>query len=279
MHLVEGFTPAWLAQLCVAIHMPPAAAQAVQQALPGVNRPPIIALAGGLTEPETAEAARCALKARLAPDEGGFKMLATMLAASCLAQEKLAGMGQGRDVFFATMGGFSRVVKEHEILYGRLGFDQDDWAWRYTAGTLIRLGRLEFEKARHTGPAFAGVEPGEPVIYLHIPGDAKAERKDWDEGHRQAWALWGERPLLCNSWIFSPALENLLPSESGLHRFRGAFLPGPWQPEELLYIRQLFCCADLQARKWPEDTALRRAVKAYVLAGGKIGSAWAAFKA
>ena len=141
MKLVQGFTPAWLETICAGIHMPPEAADRVLKTLPAVNQPAVIVLAGGLAQPDTALMAQQALRRQLDPDPDGWKMLTVMLCAACLAQQPMEQQGMGMDVYLATMGMFSRFVKEHSRQFGRCGFDRDWWTWRILCGRLVRLER------------------------------------------------------------------------------------------------------------------------------------------
>lgn len=274
MHLTQGFTPHWISWICTAIELPEPVTEAVLGLLPRLDRPDIIALAGGLTEPDTAKEACTALRIKLCPDPDGYKILTVQLATLSLLPARLEKMGLGMDVFLATARVFTRFVDEHMASFGRYGFDRSWWTWRQTAGLVVRLGALEFERIdRYDGPEFAGLHKDQPVIGLHIPGGAKLSDGSIAVSLSRARALWPGRPVVCFSWLLAPALEDLLP-EGGIRSLRRIFTPGPADPDNDDFVQWIFCDPSLAPQQWPEDTRLRRAVKAYVLSGGQIGAGW-----
>lgn len=274
MHLTQGFTPHWISWICTAIELPEPVTEAVLGLLPRLDRPDVIALAGGLTEPDTAKEACTALRIKLCPDPDGYKILTVQLATLSLLPARLEKMGLGMDVFLATARVFTRFVDEHMASFGRYGFDRSWWTWRQTAGLVVRLGALEFERIdRYDGPEFAGLHKDQPVIGLHIPGGAKLSDESIAASLSRARALWPGRPVVCFSWLLAPALEDLLP-EGGIRSLRRIFTPGPADPDNDDFVQWIFCDPSLAPQQWPEDTRLRRAVKAYVLSGGQIGAGW-----
>lgn len=274
MHLTQGFTPHWIEWIATAIELPEPVTEAVLGLIPRLDRPDIIALAGGLTEPDTAKEACQALRIKLCPDLDGYKILAVQLAALSLLPARLEKMGLGMDVFLATARVFTRFVNEHKASFGRYGFDRWWWTWRQTSGLLVRLGALEFERIdRYDGPEFAGLHKDQPVIGLHIPGGARLSDESIAASLSRARALWPNRPIVCFSWLLAPALETLLP-EGGIRSLRAIFAPGPVDLDNDDFVQWVFCDPSLAPQQWPEDTRLRRAVKAYVLSGGQIGAGW-----
>lgn len=272
MKLVQGFTPAWLETICAGIHMPSEAADRVLKTLPAVNQPAVIVLAGGLAQPDTALMAQQALRRQLDPDPDGWKMLTVMLCAACLAQQPMEQQGMGMDVYLATMGMFSRFVKEHSRQFGRCGFDRDWWTWRILCGRLVRLGALEYEQAEYQGPAFAGMVPGQPCLHLHIPSDADLSDQARRQSYARAWARW-ELPIVCESWLLAPALDKLLPADSRLRRFRAEFVPGPAE-EDAEDVYQWLFQGEKRLDRLPQTTSLQRAAKAWLEEGKKIGIGW-----
>ena len=214
-------------------------------------------------------------------DPDGMHMLYWMLATA--AKHTAADYrrrGIPADVFDATMACFPRFISEHRVSYGRYGFDRDFWTYRQLGSTLFRIGELEYElvdTAVDTSP-FACV--GLPrVIAIHIPSDARLTPALCDDSIIRARAFltrffpdWTGLPFVCESWLLSPALEQLLPAESRIIAFQRRFdilttddAAPDWR--EWVYQRSDAPIADL-----PEGTSLQRAMKRHLLAGGTIGT-------
>ncbi|MBD5150897.1 MAG: DUF5596 domain-containing protein [Oscillibacter sp.] len=229
-----------------------------------------------LAGPGTAEDAWEAVKASvpLWRQDDGMAHLAAALGGACHAREVYRENGVAEDVFFATMGCFARFLRETREITGKWAFDRGFWTWRQTGGRLFRLGTLEFEYL-----------PEERALSVHIPSDAVLSRKeldrsyDWAErffaGEGRAFCYQGQpAEFRCGSWLLAPALDKLLPEESGIRRFAGDYRLSEVREDDREFYRWLFKCEPpLPAEDLPEGTSLQRSAKAYLAAGGKIGSA------
>ena len=229
-----------------------------------------------LAAPETAAAAwRTA--ADLLPrwrDDSGMAHLAATLAAAGRTRQMYRENGVPEDIYWATMGCLTRFLRETKEITGQWAFDRGFWTWRQTGGLLFRLGTLEFEYL-----------PEERALSVHIPSDAVLSREELDRSYD-----WAERfftgegrsfcrqgppgEMRCSSWLLAPALEELLPEASGIRRFSGDYVRRGIREDSREFYRWLFQCEPpLPAEDLPERTSLQRAAKAYLAAGGKIGSA------
>ncbi|MCI9432674.1 MAG: DUF5596 domain-containing protein [Oscillospiraceae bacterium] len=229
-----------------------------------------------LAAPETAEAAWQAV-ASAVPHwrrDNGMAHLAAALGGACHTREAYRKNGVPEDVYLATMGCFSRFLRESRQLFGEWVFDRGFWTWRQTGCLLFRLGTLEFEYL-----------PEGPALGVHIPSDAVLSRTeldrsyDWAErffaGEGRAFCRRGQPvETRCCSWLLAPALAELLPEDSGIRRFAGDYrLCGVMENDQEFY-RWLFQCeTPLPPEDLPERTSLQRAAKAHLAAGGKIGAA------
>ena len=206
-----------LETLLEAIEMPNEAAQAVlraskEQALPDGTLQKLFVPASwqsGLDE----------LQAALGADEWGVGMLAALLTCALKTHENYARAGVGDDIFIATMKCFTRFEKEHEVSYGRIGFDRAFWVPRQLCMKLFRLGELEYELCEEKGR-----------VNLHIPSDARLLPALLHESWEQALAFfavhapdYAQPEVHCESWLLYPALESLLPPQSRILQFRQAF--------------------------------------------------------
>lgn len=231
-----------------------------------------------LAGPETAEAAWEAVKAAVPiwRQDDGMAHLAAALGGACYTREVYRENGVPEDVFFATMGCFARFLRETYEITGKWAFDRGFWTWRQTSGRLFRLGTLEFE--------YRPSEEGS-ALSVHIPSDAVLSRGelDWSydwagrffAGEGRAFCYRGlPTEFRCDSWLLAPALEKLLPEESGIRRFAGDYSRCAVEEDDREFYRWLFNCEPpLPVEDLPENTSLQRAAKAYLAAGWKIGSA------
>ena len=234
---------------------------------------------------ERAESAWRELETLLrAGNDEGWKILAAMLDAGAgptLARYRAEGIGE--DVFIATMGAFSRFVEESKVRYGSYRFDRAFWTWRQTSLRIFRLGALEYETTKGMETPACILEAGgltEPVraVSVHIPSDADlspaavdASLSAWHEfamRHRRQWA---DASLWCESWLLAPALERLLPPNSRILAFQRRFSIVQVHADAPDWREWIFDCNPSPIAELPEDTALRRTAKRYLLGGGSIG--------
>lgn len=237
-----------------------------------------------LTEPETAAAAWKAVTAQLPAwrEDNGMAQLAAMLAAVCRTEKRYRREDIPAKVFLPTMDCFRRFLEETHARTGQWAFDRGFWTWRQTGGLLFRLGTLEFEYRRiRPGPRPAGLEAETPVLSVHIPSDAVLGREELDESYRIARQFfsqkklcpWGKpKAVVCGSWLLAPALNRLLPEDSGIRRFAGDYRIYDVDEEDQEFYEWLFG-GYKPLEKLPEYTSLQRAVKAHLAAGGPLGMA------
>ena len=237
-----------------------------------------------LTEPDTAAAAWKTVSAQLPAwqEDNGMAQLAVMLAAVCQTEKRYRREDIPAEVFLSTMDCFRRFLEETHARTGQWAFDRGFWTWRQTGGLLFRLGTLEFEYRRiRPGPRPAGLEAEAPVLSVHIPSDAVLGREELDESYsivRQFFSQeklcpWGKpKAVVCGSWLLAPALNGLLPEDSGIWRFARDYRLYDVDEEDQEFYEWLFGgCKPME--ELPERTSLQRAVKAHLAAGGRLGMA------
>lgn len=217
----------------------------------------------------TFEEATNALRARLSPDEDGAKILSVMLDAATMSAKEYAKRGISKEIFFDTMGAFSRFVRERRAGYGDWAFDRWWWTGRQLSLKLFRLGALEYELC----------EEGGREVSLHIPSGCDLSEEAVDASLCAAEAFLTAHfpaylgaPFVCTSWLLSPALGPLLPQGSRIAAFRSRFQIEAVYGDES-YKGFLFGNSSLAPEDFPERTSLQRAVKAVVLRGENVGSA------
>lgn len=243
-----------------------------------------------LASPESAGPAWEAAAARLPRwrEDGGMAQLAATLAAAEQIRRIYREKEIPEDIFLSTMDCLRRFLEETRAIEGRWAFDRGFWTWRQTCGRLFRLGTLEFEYLpleEEDGALPPGLDRSGAVLSVHIPSDAALARQALDQSYRQAGAFFSgagsgfcfrgaPQAVLCGSWLLAPALDALLPENSGIRRFAGDYVRYDVQEDNQEFYRWLFgSAAPLPPEALPERTGLQRAVKAHLASGGKIGEA------
>lgn len=230
----------------------------------------------GLLIPEKWKTSRRELKKKLEADERGIKVLACMLRCMEESRRLYEEKGIPEEIFTETMKCFGRFVREHKVSYGVYGFDRDFWVSRQLSLKLFRIGELEYEMTEADGT---------PVISMHIPSDAVLTPEKWKKSYdlsgdflRKFYPEWAELSYVCNSWLLSPALPELLGEESNILKFQRAFDITSWDKESEEFLEWVFKRRDLPLEKLPENTSLQRSMKACLLSGGKVGEAFGIFR-
>lgn len=255
----------WLKKICDAIQMP----EEVTELLLSFDGP-LPRFSPDLS-PEVWAETLAAMKEALKPDERGLKLLAALLLSSEETWNRYEALGMDWALFTTTMECFSRFVREHMASFGCWGFDREWWVPRQLTCRLFRIGLLEYELIEEWGPR---------VISLHIPTGAKLEqtelRASWLRARSlidQNFPLWKDTPMVCRSWLLSPALKQLLPPASRILYFQSNFTITPLPQTGKGHLLWVFHRTDLPLEQLPEDTTLQKNLKAYLLSGGEFPDA------
>ncbi|MFI5855343.1 acyltransferase domain-containing protein [Streptomyces parvulus] len=152
-----------------------------------------------------------------AGDLGRYFYLHLFLLALPAALERQRRHGIPGDVVeatFADVGG-KMTVRRHGP--GTGGFDRQRWVVRHFRGTLHRLGRLQFERARLDtaatggGPGPDGPAHGDAVLDVHVIGDGPLTPGLCTASFEEARAFYARhfpayrhRHAVCSSWLLAP---------------------------------------------------------------------------
>ena len=211
--------------------------------------------------------------------EQGLDELFQQTMAAYEARKKEPWNRISEEIYIETMKCFSRFVREHKVSYGVYGFDRGFWTPHQIEGKLFRIGELEYQ-----------IDDEEKVISIHIPSDADlsddlvdasyAEQKQFFAENFPETAGW---PGMCESWLLSPALKELLPSDSRILAFAARFEITQTNPDATDYLEWVYKLASGQQKSAElenlrEDTSLQRRMKDFLRAGGKVGIAWGIWK-
>lgn len=214
------------------------------------------------------ESGRRELLSSLGADPDGFQELCCQLRCALKAKAEFDRLGLSGDIYWGTMGCFSRFVREHQESYGCYGFDRGFWTVRQIICRLFRIGQLEYELTALDGA---------PAISLHIPSDVQLELPLLRESYVRARAVlpaafpeYRDAPMFCSSWLLSPVLVRLLPEESRILQFQRSFHLLSTDPNSRGYVQWIFKKPHLSPEDYPEDTRLQRTLKTYLLQGNRF---------
>ncbi len=160
--------------------------------------------------------------------------------------------------------------------HGVYGLEELMWLGQSVKMELFRLGRLQFEPIR-TEKDRKGknqlIPAGTKALSVHIPAGEPLVYEECQKSFAEARAFFGGEygVFVCDSWLLSPHLKEILPESSNIIRFQNLF-----EVTEVNYAypqaeQRIFGDVLEDKRQYPEDTSLRQRAKAYVLAGRDLG--------
>lgn len=268
-----------LEQLCDGISLQPEVRTQVLRLHREMDFAPYRDLMDGQFSPDTWDESFERLEELLDPmDENGFMMLTCMMTWALKTWENYRKASISDEIFFATMGCFTRFVGEHMASYGEYGFDRGFWTSRQLAMRLFRIGELEYE-LRETK------DQGK-VVRLHIPTNCDFRMSQVAASYRDAKGFLAKYypdyldvPMMCGSWLLAPALREVLPKVSNIVRFQDLFELISVDEDSCEFMQWLYGDEELPVDEHlPEKTSLQRKIKQRLLYGGKVGTALGVLK-
>ncbi|MDF2871495.1 MAG: hypothetical protein K0R05_3070 [Anaerocolumna sp.] len=261
-----------LKELCIGINMPEEVTETVLELYKEQDYSALKSASDKLYRRADWEKALEELRNALGKDEKGLKMLTLLLVTGLNTYKLYEEKGISQKIFFDTFQCFSRFVGEHLVSYHTYGFDREWWTPRQISMEEFRLGELEFE---------VDYWEGERVISVHIPSDAKITRENCLNSYEQALEFFAKyypdinyRYFICDSWMLSPGLKEVLPPETRILQFQADFTVEEWNKEDPSYMEWVFKNSKLPFDELPEETSLQRNIKRFMKEGGFIGSAF-----
>lgn len=209
------------------------------------------------------------LQALVGDDPHGLKLLHLMLDMALDTWPRYQAAGISREIYAETMKFTSRFLRTGKKETGVYCIRNLWWFWRQLSMVEFRLGCLEYELVE---------ENGVREISLHIPSDADMSPASIDASFAACRAFlaqyypdWQSAPWCCDSWMMSQALPHLLPEGSNILAFQRRFAPVSCQEDSLGVLDWVFPPHKEVSPSLPENTSLQRRMKAWLLAGNKIG--------
>ena len=204
-------------------------------------------------------------------DPKGMKMLTCQLHCALNTYRQYRQKGIPEEIFWDTIKFIPRFLEWQNTYYGSYTFPWGWWLPRQLSLCEFRLGQLEFERVK--------TENG-PVVSLHIPSDAKLEPQLLRDSVRQMQRLFLHQfpdyyqvPVVCDSWMLSPALKELLPEDSRILQFANCFEVQSVDWDSTAVLDWVFPGPKVPYEQLAETTSLQRSMKQYLLESKKVG--WA----
>lgn len=195
----------------------------------------------------------------------------------CYAERKI-----GDKIFWDTFYDLTLWCENCFEDFKEYGINEYRWFFRHIQGTILRLGRLEFEEAELDARASGWDDHRQntiPVLNIHIPQGAKLENLSVKVSLEQAFDRWGTKvPYVCDSWLLDPELAEILPANSNIIKFQKLFHIIRTDYETREAERRIFHCIYDRAADYPEHTLLQRKAKKHLLEGKRLGNGFGILK-
>ena len=216
-------------------------------------------------------------------DTSDISRFTVWMAVLILAAEKAKALYPDEQVFWDTFCDLKYKAYECKEIHGVWGNFVVFWYPIFYRGTIVKLGRLEFETVScpQESPLTIGnvtISPGQKIYSIHIPSSGEPFTPEARlESYRRALEYFNpENGILicqCNSWLLYPEYDKILPSNSNIRRFAKEFaLILSRETEQFADAWRVFGREhDVNPGDLPERTSLQRAFKQHLLIGGTVG--------
>ncbi len=184
--------------------------------------------------------------------------------------------GYADEVFDVTFYDYTIWCRECYRKHGVYGLDELWWLGQAVKMNLFRLGRLQFEPVvtkKDMKGKTQTIPAGTKALNVHIPEGEPLLMEACQESFRRAEEFFGgEYPVyVCDSWLLSPHLKEILPETSNIVRFQELFEVTEVGYQYPQAEQRIFGDVLEDKRQYPEETSLQRKAKAYVLSGRDLG--------
>lgn len=211
--------------------------------------------------------------------DAGMIMLFVYLFATRHMKDVFEASNIPENIYLSTLQFFVCETNNYKRVCQRNGFYPKAWYRRQINGTIIRLGRLEFEIKKWERDDYKDLKADDYILSIHIPRGENLLHSECLESYKMAKTFFKEKfpqynfkQIVCSSWLMGPWLKLFLSEESNIILFQNDFdlinenhdNINSWIFDEV---------SEKEIKDYPEDTSLQRKVKEYLLAGNKICSA------
>lgn len=160
--------------------------------------------------------------------------------------------------------------------HGVYGLDELWWLGQSVKMELFRLGRLQFEPIlvkKDMKGREQTIQAGTKALNVHIPEGEPLEMEACRESFGRAAEFFGKeyQVYVCDSWLLSPHLKEVLPETSNIIRFQKLFEITDVGYQYPQAEQRIFGEILEDKRQYPENTTLQKRAKEYVLSGRDLG--------
>ena len=197
----------------------------------------------------------------------------------------IEGRGFSSEIAEDSISAVSRIIVSefNKPSVSGLSFRMMTWASFYMRGSLVRLGRLQFEVGLKSYPAIEEeLSAAASFVYIHIPSGSPLLPAEVDSSLNLAreqlpkyYPELSKAPIVfvTNTWLLSPEISDILGGVGNIPSFASRFKLVSARVGISPHLSYIFGISDPAFSDFaslPEDTELRRRVKAHLLAGGTL---------
>ncbi len=194
------------------------------------------------------------------------------------------------EIFYSTMTDIKIWSENFRNKKGFTGLDELSWIQNHLNCKIFRLGRLQFQPFPFYLPPYvskekgktADIKIGEKVLNVHIPQGEKLLKEECEKSLAMAESFFRDYPykaFICDSWLLCERNSEFMSENSNIISFAEMFeiLGSSDNPSQT--VERVFGKIEKDPADYPENTALQRQCKAYILSGGKPGTGFGIIRA
>lgn len=215
---------------------------------------------------------------REAREEGKAYLLAFFVRMALDAREVYVRRGVAEQIYYDTFSDLAIWCKACRRQYGVYGLAEGRWLARHVTCRIFRLGRLQFEPIIAAGlwcvPG-SPLQPGQALLNVHIPEGEPLTIQQVTRSYQQAASFFDDQayPFVCDSWLLDPALSTLIRPDANIARFAAQYQIIHVDPSERQAEERIFGTVLADAADYAQQSSLQRAARAYLVNGGRLGTA------
>jgi hypothetical protein len=191
--------------------------------------------------------------------------------------------GIADSVYHDSMSDIAVWAEDYHRKHGHYGIKEVAWIEKSLAMKVFKLGRLQFERLEDEAAAtlVRQVHTGDGTLVLntHIQAGTALDEAACEASYQAAAPFYAERGFVfkqilfvCDSWLLNPLLRDLLPEDSNIIRFQRKYAILSQDNASRQMEERVFGSRKDDPAEYPEDTTLKRKLKAALIQGRTAGT-------